>query len=415
MRIAIVGTGIAGLSSAHILGRSGHDVVVFEAADRLGGHANTVSVEDPVAGPIDVDTGFIVHNDRNYPLLTRLFNELDVPVQDSEMSFAVTDRSTGFHYRATSVRTLFADRRNLVDRRMWRMLFDIARFYRNAKQYLASGRTDLSMAEFLEAGRYGSAFVDLHLIPMGAAVWSADPTTFDRFPASSLLAFLDNHGLLGVGDRPQWRTVVGGSRRYVDALASQFGGEIRLRTAVSGITRTEHGVQLTSATGHELFDEVVVACHSDDALALLTDATPDEKSVLGAIGYQPNRATLHTDTSLLPPTPKAWAAWNYECGVGDAHLPAVTYDLTCLQRLAGSRRYLVSLNADDRIDPATVIASFEYSHPVFDRPAIEAQMRHDEISGHNHTHFCGAYWGYGFHEDGIASGVRVCKGLGVNW
>ncbi len=412
MRIAVIGSGIAGLSAAHNLAKDpSNHVVIYEAADRLGGHANTVTVEDPTAGALGVDTGFIVHNDRNYPSLVALFDELGVPVQDTEMSFAVTDRSNGFHYRATNLNTLFADRKNLLSPTMWRMLADIFRFYRNANRYLDSGRSDQSIAEFLSDGGYHASFIDLHLIPMGAAVWSADPTTFDRFPAASLLSFLRNHGLLGVGDRPQWRTVVGGSQAYVSAIAEVFAGEVRLNSPVTAVCRTTGGknCSITANDATHDYDEVILACHSDQALAMLSDATPAEKEILGAIGYQQNRATLHTDTSILPPSPTAWAAWNYECSVGEASAAAVTYDLTQLQRLPGSRRYLVSLNADDRIDPSSVIASFDYSHPVFDQPAIDAQTRHSEISGVDHTHFCGAYWGFGFHEDGIASGLRVCR------
>ncbi len=416
MKIAVIGSGIAGLSAAHVLAKNpDNEVVIYEAADRLGGHANTITVEDPSAGPIGVDTGFIVHNDRNYPSLVALFDELDVPVQDTEMSFAVADRDTGFHYRATNLRTLFADPKNLIRPTMWRMLIDIVRFYRNANRYLESGRDDLSLAGFLEEGSYNPSFVDLHLIPMGAAVWSADPTTFDEFPAASLLSFLSNHGLLGVGDRPQWRTVVGGSRTYVQAIADRFPGEIRLSSPVDRVCRTTAGgnVEIVSNGSVDHFDEVIMACHSDQALAMLSDASPTEKDVLGAIRYQPNRATLHTDTSLLPPSELAWAAWNYECNTGDPTAAAVTYDLTTLQQLPGSRRYLVSLNATDRIDPDAVILSVDYSHPVFDQPAIDAQARHAEISGVDHTHFCGAYWGFGFHEDGIASGLRVCRDLGA--
>ncbi|MEZ5229324.1 MAG: hypothetical protein R2710_22490 [Acidimicrobiales bacterium] len=253
---------------------------------------------------------------------------------------------------------------------------------------------------------------------MGAAVWSADPTTFDRFPAASLLSFLRNHGLLGIGDRPQWRTVIGGSRVYVQAIADACAGEVRLSSPVTQVCRTtsqsvasDWAVSVTSNGHTEGFDEVVLACHSDQALAMIADATPTEKEVLGAIGYQPNRATLHTDASLMPPSEAAWAAWNYECGVGDETLPAVTYDLARLQRLPGSRRYFVSLNADDRIDPTTVLYSADYAHPVFDQPAIDAQTRHGEISGVDHLHFCGAYWGFGFHEDGIASGLRVAEAI----
>ncbi|NNE95700.1 MAG: FAD-dependent oxidoreductase [Acidimicrobiales bacterium] len=422
MRIAIVGSGIAGLTCAHVLGPH-HDVTLFEASTRLGGHSNTVTVDDPAAGELAIDTGFIVHNDRNYPNLVRLFDELGVPVQDTEMSFGVNDRGSSFTYRATSLRTLFADRRNLVRPAMWRMLFDIARFYREGNRLLeAADRGDdvdetQSIGEFLDAGRYSDAFRDLHLIPMGSSVWSADPTTFDAFPAISLLRFLKNHGLLGVGDRPQWRTIRGGSRVYVDAIAERFPGEIRRATPVRSVARDDDGVVVTTDGGIERFDRLVLACHSDQALDLLVDPSPEEKEVLGAIRYQPNRATLHTDTELLSPIPATWSAWNYDRPQADdpSDLSTLTYDMTELQRLPGERRYLVSLNSDHRIDPDSVIVSFDYAHPVFDGPAIDAQRRFDEIDGIRHTHFCGAYWSYGFHEDGMASGLRVCRRLGVDW
>ncbi len=434
MKIAIIGSGIAGLSCAHVLGPH-HDVTLFEAADRLGGHSNTVPVTDPQAGELHVDTGFIVHNDRNYPNLVRLFNELEIPVQDTEMSFGVHDRGTNFSYRATSLATLFADKSNLFKPTMWRMLIDIARFYRAGNRLVAAAARDTTgssateqnaeeidleqtIGEFLADGRYSTAFRDLHLIPMGASVWSADPATFDAFPAVSLLRFLKNHGLLGVGNRPQWRTIVGGSRVYVNAIAARFSGDIRLSAAVTSLARTDDGVVASSAGGAEFFDRVVLACHSDQALELLSDPTADEKDVLGSIRYQPNRATLHTDTSVLSPIQATWSAWNYDRPQIDAEptgFSTLTYDMTDLQRLPGERRYLVSLNSDHRIDPSTVLAQFDYDHPVFDGPAIAAQQRFDEIDGHRHTHFCGAYWGYGFHEDGITAALRVCKKLGVDW
>ncbi len=433
MRIAIIGSGIAGLTCAHVLGPH-HDVTIFEAANRLGGHSNTVTVTDPSAGELGVDTGFIVHNDRNYPNLVRLLDELGVEVQDTEMSFGVNDRGTGFTYRATSAATLFADKRNLLRPAMWRMLIDIGRFYRSGNRLLdavdaGSPEVDKaqSIGDFLQAGRYSAAFRDLHLIPMGASVWSADPGTFDQFPAASLLRFLKNHGLLGVGDRPQWRTITGGSRVYVDAIARAFGGTIRLSTPVTSVARTESGVVVTSldagsaepsVSNTEGFDRVIFACHSDQALQLLADPTPTEKDVLGAIRYQPNQATLHTDTTVLSPVPATWSAWNYDRpqpGVDPEGVSTLTYDMTDLQRLPGANRYLVTLNSDHRIDPSSVLASFEYAHPVFDGPAMEAQERFDEIDGINHTHFCGAYWSYGFHEDGMTSGLRVCQRIGVDW
>jgi predicted NAD/FAD-binding protein len=424
-RIAIVGSGIAGLACAHVLGPH-HDVVLFESEPRLGGHSNTVDVDDPAAGTLAVDTGFIVHNDRNYPHLVRLFTELGVPTFDTEMSFAVTDRDPaspthGFTYRATSPNTLFADRRNLVRPAMWRMLRDVTRFYRDANAFLTDPDDRVSLHDFLATGSYSREFLDLHLIPMGAAVWSADPATFDEFPARSLLTFLSNHGLLGVRDRPQWRSIHGGSRTYVQAIADRFAGEIRLSTPVQRVER--HGladdrrVDVITPHGRDTFERVVLAVHSDQALRMLAEPSPAERGVLADVRYQPNRATLHTDVSLLSPRRRAWAAWNYDCRPGEpvGGAATVTYDMTTLQHLPGSERYLVTLNSDEHIDPARVIRSFDYAHPVFDGPAVAAQGRFEQIDGVDRVHYCGAWWGHGFHEDGMRSGLRVCERLGVGW
>jgi uncharacterized protein len=419
-RIAVIGSGISGLACAHVLGPH-HDMVLFEADHRLGGHSNTVDVEDPVAGQLAVDTGFIVHNDRNYPNLVRLFGELGIATVDTDMSFGVTDRdpaspTVGFTYRASNVDTLFADRRNLANPTMWKMLSEIGRFYRRARQLLADPDPSVSLDEFLDANRFSRDFVELHLRPMGAAVWSADPSTFGEFPAISLLAFLKNHGLLGVGRRPSWRTIPGGSRTYVDAIAARFSGQIRQASPVTGVERSATGtVMVSTAHGLDEFDAVVLAVHSDQALSMLTRPTPAERATLGSIRYQPNRATLHTDTTLLSPVRKAWAAWNYDRRGGDQKEATLTYDMTTLQHLPGSRRYLVSLNSDAFIDPASVLATIDYAHPVFDRAAIEAQRCFETISGIGGVHFCGAWWGHGFHEDGIASALRVCERLGVPW
>jgi predicted NAD/FAD-binding protein len=421
-RIAIIGSGIAGLTCAHVLGPY-RDVVVYEAAPRLGGHANTVDVDDPSAGRVAIDTGFIVHNDRNYPNLVALFEELGVATLDTEMSFGVTDRDPvsatyGLTYRATSPNTIFAQRRTLARPAMWRMLRDIPRFYRAARRLLddeTEAADEISLADFLARERYGKEFVDLHLIPLGASVWSADPSTFGEFPARTLFRFLDNHGLLSVGDRPQWRTIPGGSRQYVDAIAARFPGVIRTSSPVTSICRDASGVLVSSLGVVERYDRVIMATHSDQALAMLADASPIEQKVLGAIRYQPNRATLHTDESLLPPVRRAWSAWNYDRRAAGQQRATLTYDMTALQHLPGSRRYLVSLNSDDHIDPATVLGSFDYSHPVFDADAIEAQHRFDEIDGVDRVHYCGAWWGYGFHEDGMVSGLRVCDRVGVHW
>lgn len=423
-RVAVVGSGIAGLACAHVLGPH-HDVVLYEAAHRLGGHSNTVDVDDPTAGTVAVDTGFIVHNDRNYPNLVQLFAELAVQTVDTEMSFAVTDRDPaspthGFTYRATSPNTIFADRRNLARPAMWRMLRDVNRFYRDANAFLDAAGDDVTFAEFLGRAAYGRELVDLHLIPMGAAVWSADPATFAAFPARSLLRFLSNHGLLGVRDRPQWRTIPGGSRRYVHAIADRFPGDIRLSSPVLRVERGDgaggaRAVSVVTAHGREAFDRVVLAVHSDQALRMLAEPSPAEREILGAVRYQPNVATLHTDTSLLSPRRRAWAAWNYDCRPDAAGHATVTYDMTTLQHLPGARRYLVSLNSDEHIDPSQVLQRFEYAHPFFDTAAVAAQSRFDEIDGADRIHFCGAWWGHGFHEDGIRSGLRVCERIGVAW
>ena len=419
-RVAVIGSGIAGLTCAHVLGPH-HDVVLFEADNRLGGHANTVDVVDPVAGLLNVDVGFIVHNDRNYPNLVRLFEELGVITIDTEMSFSVTDRdpespTNGFTYRATSPNTVFADRRNLVRPAMWRMLREIRRFHRDANSFLATGDDVTNLREFLEYRCYGREFVELHLVPMCAAVWSADPMTFGDFPARNLFSFLSQHGLLSIGDRPQWRTIAGGSRIYVDAIADRFSGEIRLGDPVRSVERIDGGGAIVvAAQGRTQFDSVVMAVHSDQALAMIERPSLLERKILGSVRFQSNRATLHTDTSLLSPQRRAWAAWNYDRWSSTQMLPTITYDMTALQHLPGERRYLVSLNSDDKIDPESVLESFEYSHPVFDSAAVDAQQRFEEIDGVDCLHFCGAWWGYGFHEDGITSGLRVCERLGVEW
>ena len=322
----------------------------------------------------------------------------------------------GFTYRATNLDTLFADRRNLANQTMWKMLPEIGRFYRRAHKLLAEPDPSVSLDQFLLANRFSRDFVELHLRPMGAAVWSAAPSTFGEFPAITLFRFLKNHGLLGFGRRPQWRTIPGGSRTYVDAIAARFAGRIRLACPVIGVERSAvDTVMVSTAHSVEEFDAVVLAVHSDQALAMLTRPTAAERAVLGAIRYQENRVTLHTDTTLLSPVRKAWAAWNYDRRGGDQKEATLTYDLTALQHLPGSRRYLVSLNSDAFIAPASMLAIIDYAHPVFDRAAIDVQGDFETIDGFGGVHFCGAWWGHGFHEDGITSALRVCERLGVPW
>jgi uncharacterized protein len=415
-RIAVIGSGVAGLTCAYQLAPR-HDVVVFEAQGRLGGHANTVEVDDPAAGVLGVDTGFIVHNDRNYPNFVRLMDQLRVETQPSEMSFSVTDddptsATRGLCYRATNLRTLFAEPRNLTRPQMWRMLRDIVAFYRAGQRFLLAPLHDVTIGEFVAQHGLSQAFVDLHLVPLGSSVWSADPARFVDFPAFALLRFLDNHGLLGFGHRPQWRTITGGSKRYVDALRATTVAEFRLSTPVVAIKRVNDAVAVWSAGATELFDHVILAVHSDQAVRLQPDIVPDERRLLEAIRFQSNVATLHTDTMLLPRRRAAWAGWNYRRTGPGQRTTQVTYDLTTLQRLPGSRRYLVSLNSDESIDPATVLASFTYEHPIFDTAALRAQAQLASRPGHCRVHYCGAWRGYGFHEDGVVAALDLCRTLG---
>ena len=410
MRIAIVGTGVSGLVCAHLLSRR-HDVTVFEADPRPGGHAHTVRIDLPDETH-EVDTGFLVYNERNYPGLVRLFDGLGVATKASDMSFSVSDDVSGVEWRGTSLTTLFAQRRNALRPTFLRMLADVVRFNRTARALLTEEHpTDRSLAELLAEGRWSSRFVEWYLIPMGSSIWSADPSTFLDMPAVTFARFFDNHGLLDYGDQPSWRTVDGGSRRYVEAILAPLGDAVRLSSPVAKVTRRDDGVEIHTDMGPERFDHVVLATHSDQALRLLSDPSVPERQVLGAIRYQPNRATLHTDERLLPRSRRAWASWNYHRLADQPRLATLTYRMASLQGIESAHEILVTLNRDDAIRDDRVLARFDYAHPVFDVAAIAAQRRHEELNGARRTWFCGAYWGYGFHEDGVQSARAVCRGL----
>lgn len=410
MRIAIVGTGVSGLVCAHLLSRS-HDVTLFEADHRPGGHAHTVRVDLP-DGSFDVDTGFLVYNERNYPGLVKLFADLGVATKPSDMSFGVCDELSGLEWKGTSFDTVFAQRRNLVRPAFLRMLSDIVRFNRRARELLDQPTdTSVSLGDLLETGRWSSPFLEWYLVPMGSSIWSADPSTFLDMPAVTFARFFANHGLLEYGNQPGWRTVDGGSKRYVDAILAPLGRAVRLEDPVTKITRTADEVEIHTAGGPERFDQIVVATHSDQALALLSDPSPVEREVLGAIRYQANRATLHTDQGLLPANRRTWASWNYHRLVDHPTVATLTYRMRTLQGVDSRDELLVTLNRDDAIDPAKVLRSFDYAHPVYDAAAIAAQTRHEELNGRNRTWFAGAYWGYGFHEDGVQSARVVCRRL----
>jgi predicted NAD/FAD-binding protein len=411
MRIAIVGAGVSGLTAAHLLHRR-HEIAVFEANAYAGGHTNTIRV-DTEYETHNVDTGFIVFNDRNYPNFERLIGELGVAWQPSDMSFAVSDERGDFEYASTSANGLFAKRAHLASPRFHRMLADVVRFQRAARALLTGGADrGPSLGHWVEQLGFSRPFIDRVIVPQASAVWSADPRQMWSFPARFLAEFFDNHGMLGLRDRPRWRTITGGSARYVDALVAPWRHSLRLETPVQAIHRHDDHVLVKPAGGEpERFDEVIVAAHSDQALAMLADATDREHELLGAIPYQPNEAVLHTDPSLLPRRRRAWASWNYHLLDDPPDKSTVTYHMNRLQAIDADREFCVTLNRSDAVDPEKVIRRISYSHPVFTQAGQEAHKRFDEISGVGRTHFCGAYWGWGFHEDGVRSGVRVAERL----
>lgn len=417
LKVAVVGAGVAGLVAARELARA-HEVDVFEADDRIGGHTHTIDVEVPGrAQPLPVDTGFIVFNERTYPNFCAIMRELGVASKPSVMSFSVRNESTGFEYNTTSLRGLFAQRRNLVRPRFWGMLRDIQRFFREAPALLEANDTSLTLNAFLSRGRYGRTFIDEHLLPMGAAVWSARPEVMRDFPALFSFRFFANHGFLQVDDRPPWRVITGGSRRYIAPLTASYADRIHRGTPVVELRREVDSsgdvkVRLRTAAGAEQrYDRVVLACHSDQARALLVDPTIHEREVLSAFEYQRNLAVLHTDRRLLPRHRAAWASWNYHVTQPVTPLSTVSYYMNMLQGFEAQEDYIVTLNRSAAIDPAKVLRTIEYQHPIYTRDTVAAQARHAEIDGTHAVHFCGAYWGYGFHEDAVRSALIVARNI----
>ncbi len=416
MRIAVVGTGISGLVAAHFLAEH-HELVVFEAADRLGGHTHTHAIE--LGGnAYAIDTGFIVFNDWTYPNFIRLLEHLGVPSQASDMSFSVRSSVTGLEYNGHSLDTLFAQRMNLLRPSFIGMVREILRFNRTARTLLELPELEAgpTLAQYLERGGYGPRFAQDYLLPMGAAIWSASHRQMLAFPARYFVQFFANHGMLSVDERPAWRVVRGGSSRYLGPISAPFCAAVRLQTPVRSVRRDTNGVEVTTQAGAtERFDAAVLAVHAPQALALLADADPREREVLGAFEYQPNEAVLHTDARLLPRRKKAWAAWNYhQLGVGPDARVAVSYHMNRLQSIDGPEQFLVTLNHTDAIDPARILRRLAYEHPVYSHTAVAAQRRWSAINGARNTWFAGAYWGYGFHEDGVKSGLRVAQALGAH-
>jgi predicted NAD/FAD-binding protein len=412
-KIAIVGAGVSGLTAAHLL-HPEHEITVFEASSYAGGHTNTVRV-DTAYETHHVDTGFIVFNDRNYPNFEKLLEQIGVAGQPSDMSFAVTDERGDFEYSSTSANGLFAKRAHLAQPWFHRMLADVVRFQRAARGLLSSNAPGPSLGDWVEQMRFSRPFIDKLIVPQASAVWSADPRQMWTFPARFLAEFFANHGMLGLRDRPEWRTVKGGSARYVEALTKPFADRLRLSTPIEAIERSDDHVLVTARGGEpQRFDEVVLATHSDQALKLLADPSDREHELLGAIPYQPNEAVLHTDHMMLPRRRRAWASWNYHLLDEPAGKSTVTYHMNRLQSLRSSTQFCVTLNRTEAIDQNAVIRKIDYAHPVYTAAGEAAQKRHHEISGaHTRTHFCGAYWGWGFHEDGVVSGLRVAERFGA--
>ena len=408
MRIAIVGSGISGLYAAWKLGRE-HDVTLFEANDYAGGHTNTRDVEWE-GKHYAIDTGFIVFNDWTYPNFIAMLQELDVAWQPSDMSFSLKCDRTGLEYNGTSLNSLFAQRRNLFRPSFLRMLTEILRFNREARTFALAADASISLGDFLRAGNYSREFIDRYIVPMGRAIWSAGAEAMLACPAAFFIGFFDRHGMLSVDERPQWQAIRGGSREYVRKLVAATDARIRLKTPIVQVLRTHDQVVVRTRAGDvEHFDAIFFACHSDQALALLQWPTRAEREVLGAFPYAPNEAILHTDSSVLPRAPLARAAWNYHALAKDQEAVALTYDMNVLQTIKAPVRFLVTLNNAQSIDERKIIDRFAYHHPVYLPAGVAAQSRHRELNGTLNTYYCGAYWRYGFHEDGVVSAMRALE------
>tara|TARA_B100000029_G_scaffold430389_1_gene441317 strand:+ start:228 stop:1493 length:1266 start_codon:yes stop_codon:yes gene_type:complete len=413
-RIAVIGAGVSGLTAAWLLADK-HDVHLFEAGDYAGGHTNTEQFE---AGgrTWPVNTGFIVFNDWTYPNFIKLMDRLGVASEVSNMSFSVDCHASGLQYNGTSLNTLFAQRRNLFNLNFLKMIREILRFNKETRADLAAATIPdgETLGEYLNRNGYSRYFRNYYIVPMGAAIWSAPEIVLEQFPIRFFLQFFNNHGMLSVDDRPTWRVISGGSATYVNRMMDKLGERTHLNSPVTSVKRDEEGVTLVANGQEHRFDQVIFGCHSDQALAMLDDATDDERSILGAIAYQKNDVVLHTDASVLPSNRLAWAAWNYMIPEHSTQPVSVTYNMKVLQNFDDApETFCVTLNRSRDINPEKVIKWFEYDHPVFTLDAVAAQERYDDIGNRNRTHFCGAYWFNGFHEDGVRSALRVTRAFGV--
>jgi uncharacterized protein len=412
-KIAVIGTGISGMLASYLLCRK-HDITVFEANDYIGGHTNTLKVKSD-GGMIPVDTGFIICNDRNYPNFFKLLARLGVERQKTDMGFSVKCQRTGLEYSGSSLNAMFAQRRNLIRLWFYRLVFNILRFHREAGGLLDRENNDISLIDYLRENHYSEAFIDYYILPMGAAIWSSSIETIEEFPADTFIRFFDNHGLLSLKNRPQWYTIKKGSQEYVKKIIQPFADRIRLNNPVESVRRLEDQVEIKArGCEPERFHKVVIAVHSDQALRMLADPSKEEKRILGAIPYQQNLTILHTDKSVLPTRPRAWASWNYHILDREQNTVAITYNMNILQRLGTDQVYCVTLNLPKAIDRKRIIRTIKYHHPVFTPEGIKVQKQKGKISGRRNTYYCGAYWGYGFHEDGVNSAFEVCSHFGLS-
>lgn len=411
MKIAVIGAGISGLTAAYVLQRE-HEVELFEANDYVGGHTCTIDVEQE-GRSYAVDTGFVVFNQATYPNFIRLLDQLGVRSQEASMSFSVRCDQTGLEYAGTSLNSLFAQRSNLLKPAFYRMLFDITRFNREAGRAARSIGKERRLGEFLAESVPSSALRDRYVVPLISAIWSLEPDRVGDFPASFFLRFAERHRLLQVRDRLKWRVICGGSREYVRKLVARLDSGVQTRTPVRKIRRGTSGIEIVTSDGKPgVFDRVVIAVHSDQAIRLLDDPSEQEQEILGAIRYQPNSALLHTDAALMPENRRAWANWNYRIPAGERSRPITTYNMSGLQSLDSPTPILVTLNDDESIDPAKIVRRDQFAHPIYTTAVVAAQKRRAEISGVRGTHYCGAYWGFGFHEDGVSSALDVATEFG---
>ena len=407
MKIAVIGSGISGVYAAHYLSQQ-HQVTVFEANPYPGGHTDTHNIVLEEQN-YPVDTGFIVFNEHNYHFFCQLLRDLGVTSQPSDMSFSVVNALSGLEYNATTMDKLFCQRQNLLSPRFYRLVMDILRFYREAPALLSSTDDALTLGDYLQNNRYSEAFIDDHILPMGSALWSGPAELVKQFPARYFVSFMANHQMLKTSDRPEWRTIVGGSSTYIQAFQRSFQGELRLNSPVSAVSRNRYGVTVKTTSDEQQFDRVIFACHSDQALRLLAEPTQSEVEILGAMTFQENEVVLHTDANLMPKHPKAWASWNALKLSEHQSRCTVTYYMNLLQNLSAPEPLLVTLNCTDRIDPAKILQTRTYHHPVYTINSLAAQQRREEINGQNSTYYTGAYWGWGFHEDGAKSAQEVIE------